>query len=269
MGGSFDGRTVGHPPRVRIARLRWVYADSELRSRSMERLVLVHGSVRNGDFAWAGQRELGQHAELVILNRPGFPPNEPEERIDFEDHGEWVAERLRPRDHLCGHSYGALVALFAARLTDGLQSLVVIEPPALGLALDDPEVAALTERQKALWASGPSDPRAFLSRFYALVGRQVELPDPLPPELEQGAKALMIQRGPWEAKPALATLAAEPYPKLVVSGGWSPVFEKVCDLIAERLAAQRQVVPGAGHNVQHAPGFNETLLNWLPFEART
>jgi hypothetical protein len=51
----------------------------------MERLVLVHGSVRNGDFAWAGQHELAEHVELNILNRPGFPPNPPEERIDFEE----------------------------------------------------------------------------------------------------------------------------------------------------------------------------------------
>jgi pimeloyl-ACP methyl ester carboxylesterase len=229
----------------------------------MERLVLVHGSVRNGDFAWAGQRELVAHVELVILNRPGFPPNPPEERIDFEDHGQWVADQLRPGDHLCGHSYGALVALFAAVLAGGLRSLTVSEPPAFGLARDDPEVAAFTDRQKAFWSNGPSDPRAFLSGFYALVGRQVEPPDPLPPELEQGAQALIVQRGPWEAEPPLPTLAARSYPKLVVSGGWSPVFEKVCDVIAERLVAQRKVLPGAGHNVHQVPGFNGALLSFL------
>jgi len=37
----------------------------------MERLVLVHGSVRNGDFAWAAQEELAASFELVVLNRPG------------------------------------------------------------------------------------------------------------------------------------------------------------------------------------------------------
>jgi pimeloyl-ACP methyl ester carboxylesterase len=229
----------------------------------MERLVLVHGSVRNGDFAWADQRELAERVELIVLNRPGFPPNPPEEHIDFEDHGQWVAELLRPGDHLCGHSYGALVALFAAGLADELGSLAIIEPPAFGLAGDDPEVAEFTDRQRAFWANGPSDPRAFLGGFYALVGRQVELPDPLPPELEQGAQALIVQRGPWEAEPPLLRLADRSYPKLVLSGGWSPVFEKVCDLIAERLVAKRKVLPGAGHNVQQVPGFNETLLSFL------
>jgi pimeloyl-ACP methyl ester carboxylesterase len=229
----------------------------------MERLVLVHGSVRNGDFAWAGQRELTTQFELLVLNRPGFPPNPPEERIDFEDHGRWVADRLQPGDHLCGHSYGAVIALFAAALANELRSLTVIEPPAFGLARDDPEVAVFIDRQKALWSDRPSDPRAFLSGFYALAERHVELPDPLPLELEQGAKALMAQRGPWEAQPPLSALAACSYPKLVVSGGWSRVFEKVCDVVEKRLAAERKVLPGAGHNVQAAPGFNEALLRFL------
>jgi pimeloyl-ACP methyl ester carboxylesterase len=112
----------------------------------VERLVLVHGSVRNGDFAWAGQSDLAAHFELVVLNRPGFPPNPPEERVDFEDHARWVAERLRPGDHLCGHSYGAVIALFAAALVRGLRSLTVIEPPAFGLDPDDPEVSHLSRR---------------------------------------------------------------------------------------------------------------------------
>jgi pimeloyl-ACP methyl ester carboxylesterase len=229
----------------------------------VERLVLVHGSVRNGGFAWAAQDELAADFELVVLNRPGFPPNPIEEHIDFEEHGHWVAKRLRPGDHLCGHSYGAVVSFFAAALALELRSLTVIEPPAFGLASDDPQVAAFTDRQKTYWAEGPSDPRAFLSGFYALAGRHVDLPDPLPPALEQGAQALIVQRGPWEAQPPLSTLAASPYPKLVVSGGWSPIFETVCDVVEERLGAERRVYHGAGHNVQKAPGFNEGLLSFL------
>jgi pimeloyl-ACP methyl ester carboxylesterase len=65
-----------------------------------------------------------------------------------------VAERLRPGDHLCGHSYGAVVSLFAAEVARDLRSLTVIEPPAFGLATDDPQVAAYAERQKEYWAAG-------------------------------------------------------------------------------------------------------------------
>jgi hypothetical protein len=65
------------------------------------RLVFVHGSVRNGDAAWAAQRALADRYELGVLNRPGYAPNSPEARIDFEEQASWVAERIRPGDHLC------------------------------------------------------------------------------------------------------------------------------------------------------------------------
>jgi hypothetical protein len=37
----------------------------------------------------------------------------------------------------------------------------------------------------------------------------------------------------------------------------------VCDVVQERLAAERKVLTGAGHNVQNAQGFNEGLLSFL------
>ena len=231
----------------------------------MPRIVFVHGSVGNGDSAWAGQVGLADRFDLVVLNRPGFPPNERVSRIDFEEHARWVTARLQPGDHLCGHSYGGVISLFAAAEHRDLKSLTVIEPPAFGLAQDEPLVASYTDRLREHWRSGPSEPRAFLVGFSSLVsGRQVDLPDPLPPELEQGAAALQVERGPWEANPPLAEIAAMLYPKLVVSGGWNPAFDAVCDVLERRLGAQRKVFPGAGHHVQAAPGFNEGLLEFLP-----
>jgi pimeloyl-ACP methyl ester carboxylesterase len=230
----------------------------------VERLVLVHGSVRNGDAAWSAQRSLRDRFELIVLNRPGYPPNPPVERIDFEEHAWWLAERLRPGDHLCGHSYGGIVSLYAAAAIEGLATLTVIEPPAFGLAADDPRVEPLLRELLRLWERGPREPRNFLGVFYRHVaGREIALPTPLPPDLEQGARALQVERGPWEAVPPLDTLAAARFPKLVVSGGWSPAFEAVCDVLEERLAARREVCPGAGHNVQNAPGFNEALVAHL------
>jgi hypothetical protein len=62
----------------------------------VQRVVFVHGSVVNGDATWAAQTALRDRYELVLLNRPGFPPGPPVERVDFEEHGAWVAERLAP-----------------------------------------------------------------------------------------------------------------------------------------------------------------------------
>jgi pimeloyl-ACP methyl ester carboxylesterase len=217
----------------------------------LPRVVLVHGSVRNGDATWAAQRPLAGELELVVLNRPGFPPGPAAERVDFEEHAAWVVERLRPGDHLCGHSYGGVVSLYAAAWAEELSSLTVVEPPAFAIAAGRPPVDELVERLRRLWSDGPREPRAFLAAFYGEVaGREVSLPDPLGPELEQGARVLMVERGPWEARPPLDELAAAPFPKLAVSGGWSAAFDAVCDVLEERLRARRAVLPGMGHNPQ-------------------
>jgi hypothetical protein len=131
------------------------------------------------------------------------------------------------------------------------------------LASDDPEVAAYAVRQKGFWAAGPQEPRAFLAGFSELAGRPVDLPDVLPADLLQGAQALIVQRGPWEAQPSLLNLRRSGFRALVVSGGWSHVFETVCDVVAEQLGAERCVYDGAGHNVQYAPGFNVALSAFL------
>lgn len=230
----------------------------------MERLVLVHGSVVGGEATWAPQQPLAARYELVVVNRPGFPPNPPPERVDFEEDARWLESQLEPGDHVCGHSYGAIVAVYAAAARGDLGSLTLAEPPAFRVASHDPAVRLFVQRMQRHWTSGPREPRAFLAGFYAAVaGREVELPDPVPPELEQGARALIVERGPWEAEPPLERLAAAPFPKLVVSGGWSPAFEAVCDALARGLEAERAVLPGAGHSVQAAPGFNERLAAFL------
>ena len=232
---------------------------------SMERVVFVHGSVGNGDAAWVEQLPLAEEFELVVLNRPGFPPGPLVDRVDFEEQAEWVVERMRPGDHLCGHSYGGVVSLYAAAEAPELRSLTVIEPPAFGIAADRPEAVDFITRLKRLWSEGPNEPRAFLVAFYAEVaGRAVELPDPLPPEQYQGAQILMIERGPWEAQPPLDELHCAPFPKLVVSGGWSAPFDAVCDVLEQRLDAERIVLPGMGHNPQLlGQPFNDALRDFL------
>jgi citrate synthase len=59
-------------------------------------------------------------------------------------------------------------------------------------------------------------------------------------------------------------LAAAPFPKLAVSGGHSPAFEAVCDVLEQRLGAERAVLPGMGHSVQRLGGpFNELLTEFV------
>ncbi len=115
-----------------------------------------------------------------------------------------------------------------------------------------------------MWAEGPrDDPEAFLRMFLEAVGSAYDPPSPLPPELEQGARLLMNERGPWEAEIPLAALAATEFPKLVVSGAHHPAFDAICDRLERELSAERVVLPGFGHTVQRHPDFNAALADFV------
>src|SRR5712691_3196258 len=215
------------------------------------RLLLVHGSVVNAELTWSAQKPLAERFEIVVPNRRGFPPGPEVERVDFEDEAVWLEQFVEPRTHLVGHSYGGVISLFAAaRYADRLRSLTVIEPPALGLARGNPAADAFVAGGIELWEHGPREPDAFLSGFVQAMESSSVPPDEYSPEFLQGARTLMVERYPWEAQPPLEELADAPFPKLVVSGAHSEAFDAVCDVLVERLHAQRAVLPGAGHSVQ-------------------
>src|SRR5438270_8104727 len=91
------------------------------------RVLLVHGSVVNGEATWGTQRPLAERFELVVPNRRGFPPGPDVERVDFEDEAEWLDRWLEPETHLVGHSYGGVISLVAAaRRAERLRSVTVV-----------------------------------------------------------------------------------------------------------------------------------------------
>jgi pimeloyl-ACP methyl ester carboxylesterase len=235
------------------------------RRGSGPRVVLVHGSVADGQGTWLLQRPLADRFELVVPDRPGYGHNPPVEREDFEVDAPLVAELLEDGAHLVGHSYGGVVSLLAAaKRPDAVRSLTVIEPPAFALAAGDPAADDLVARLVAHWRSGPRDPEEFLRGFLEIVGSSTELPSPLPPSLRRGAELLLVERGPWEADIPLAPVAAAPFPKLIVSGGHSRAFDAVCDVLEAQLGAERAVIAGAGHTVQRTgERFNKRLERFL------
>jgi pimeloyl-ACP methyl ester carboxylesterase len=228
------------------------------------RVVLTHGSVGNGPATWSALQPLAERFDLVVPNRGGYPPNPPLSRIDFDEQADELAPLLADGAHLVGHSYGGVISLLiAARHPESVRSLTVSEPPAFGVARGRPEVEKLVADLDAFFQAGPREPAAFLAGFLALVGSDTKLPDPLPPELEQGTRALMAERPPWEAEIPLHDLAAAPFPKLVVSGAHNPAFDAVCDVLEERLGAERAVLPGAGHSLPRGPGYAGRLEGFL------
>lgn len=225
--------------------------------------MFVHGSVTCAAATWNGQRQLAELFDVVFVERPGFPPNPPAERVDFEADAELIAGLLEDGDHLVGHSYGAVIALLvAARRPDAVRSLTILEPPATSVAPDDAAVAAFAAAGAELYSDPTDEPEAFLRRFLAAVGSSFVPPSPLPPDLEQGARALQVERGPWEAQIPLDALAAAPFPKLVVSGAHHPAFDGICDVLERELHAERAVLPGYGHSVHRHPEFNGMLTEF-------
>ena len=228
------------------------------------RLLFVHGSVVNGELTWSAQQPLAERFEVVAPNRRGFPPGPDVERVDFEDEAVWLEQFVEPGTHLVGHSYGGVVALLAAaRRPELLRSLTVIEPPAFGVARGNPAADEFSTRIEEHWANGPRDPEGFLRGFLALVGSSIP-PGDLNPELVQGARTLMVERSPAEAVIPFDALEPAAFPKLVVSGAHSAAFDAVCDVLEERLGAERAVLPGAGHSVQRlGEPFNELLASFV------
>lgn len=231
----------------------------------MERIVLVHGSVVGGRGTWGAQRPLAERFELVVLDRPGFPPNPPTDRVDFDSDATFVADLLEPGDHLVGHSYGGIVTMLAAASRpEAVRSLTVIEPPSTRVAAGVPAVDAFAKAGQELYAEAATgDPEAFLRRFLAAVGSGFEPPSPLPPDLEQGARNLGVERGPWEAEIPLAALGATAFPKLVVSGAHLEAYDVICDTLQRELRAERVVLPGYGHVAQRHPDFNTVLSDFV------
>jgi pimeloyl-ACP methyl ester carboxylesterase len=226
------------------------------------RVVFVHGSVGNADLAWVGQRALAERFDCVFLTRSGYPPRPPLERIDFEEQASEVAAELREGDHLVGHSYGGVVSLLAAAARPVVRSLTVSEPPAFGLVRGSAAVEEFLSKLVQFRAGNPT-PREYLEFFAPLVGSALEIPDTLPPPLEQGARAALAERPPQEAVVPLETLEATAFPKLVISGGHHPAFDAVCDVLQSRLGAERVVLPGFGHSIARHPDYNRMLAEFV------
>lgn len=214
-------------------------------------VLLVHGSIVGPVHTWRAQRELAARWTLLLAHRPGFGASPPLPRGDFEAEAPLIAALLGEGAHLVGHSYGAVIALHAAALRpDAVRSLTVTEPGALRIAAGDPEVEETIANGEQLYRHRSAlGPRDFVQLFRTGVGSAHATPEAMPEWLARGAEHVMRERPPWESDPPLGQLAAAPFPKLVVSGRHSRVFETVCDVLARRIGAERATASGRGHSI--------------------
>jgi pimeloyl-ACP methyl ester carboxylesterase len=214
-------------------------------------VLFIHGSVVGATRTWRQQLTLAERWTLTLPNRPGFGASPPLARGDFEAEARLFAELLGEGAHLVGHSYGAVIALYAAALRPhAVLSLTVSEPGCLRVAAGVPEVDAQIAGGELLYRRAPAlEPREFLLAFRGGVGSTHKTPPSLSGELLAGVRLLMRERPPWEADPPLEALSRARFKKLVISGGHSPVFEAVCDTLASRMRSERAVIGGRGHTI--------------------
>lgn len=252
MTGRRQGSENYDPPVKANARAPLSAEDLDVeRVGSGPRIVFVHGSVVGASRTWRHQLPLAERWSLQLPNRPGFASSAPLSRGDFEREAPMIAELLEDGAHLVGHSYGAVIALYAAALRpSAVRSLTVSEPGCLRVAAGDPMVDAQIVGGELLYERAATlSPLEFLQAFRGGVGSTHETPAQLTGELLNGVRLLMRERPPWEADPPLRALGEAAFPKLVISGGHSPVFEAVCDRVAEQTRASRGVISGRRHTI--------------------
>jgi pimeloyl-ACP methyl ester carboxylesterase len=228
-------------------------------------ILFVHGSVVGPDLTWRRQRPLSRNWSLILPSRPGFGASPPLPRNDFEAEAPLFAELLGDGAHLVGHSYGAVIALHVAALRpEAVRSLTISEPGTLQLA-GTPEGDEMMANGERLYAAADRiTPHQFVSMFRFGANSARETPNELPESLRRGAELAMRERPAWEGEVPLRALAVAGFPVLVVSGGHSPVFEAVCDRLAEALAAERATVEGKGHSIaETGDPYNALLERFL------
>ena len=239
--------------------------EAERWGDSGSRVVLVHGSLSSAAAAFGEQQVLADRYQLIAPYRRGYRPSPATDRIDPDRDAEEIVEFLGDGAHLVGTSMGGVVSMRVAALTpEKVWSLTVIEPPAMPNAAGWPEADKLIEGLRRHWErNGGADLETFAAGFLRTLNFDMQLPSPLPEPLAEAVANLKTER-PWETGVPLEKLAAAKFPKLVVTGGGTPGFEDVGDVLAEKLPAKRVLFDGTPHAVQKiGDRFNAELVDFL------
>ena len=237
------------------------------------RVVLVHGGAQGsetgGDRYFSAQSRLATRGWSVVApDRPGHgrspSPGRPD---DAEADGLWVAELLGEGAHLVGPSFGGSVALAAATARpEAVRSLTLIEPAMHALGVTNPRVREFLGSMMAVHAGSPSAAEV-AQRFMKVVSVPEEIAGSRGPEvlerMGEGIRRMKLPSPDW-LRVSLAALGARGIPTLVVTGGWSPAFEAVGDVVAALSGGERAVTPSKHHHPQLVgDAFNMRLANFM------
>lgn len=227
-------------------------------------VVFVPGSGRSGASAWPGQAAAVdlRRWPCRFLDLTGLA--EPDEQRDA------VLGALGDAAHVVAHSTGAVPALRAAERSPGVvRSLALLEPAAFSAARGGPAVEAHVAAMSAVFADA-ANPRVrdgqFAVRFLTALGAPgAAIADPGDPSLRSLGRRLRRSTPPWDVPLDRAVLSS--VPTIVVTGGWSVLYEEVADALAA-AGVRRRVLAGYGYRVQDHPDLNAVLQeHWRSVEA--
>lgn len=215
-------------------------------------VVFVHGAGREGVDAWPQQAAVAEPSWL-FLAREGAADDAARDAQRLLD---WL--RARGGGHVVAHSYGANAAVLAAQLEPAMvRSLALLEPACFDLARGNPAVEEHIAAMTPVFAVADDasvSVRDFSRRFAAGMG--MEPPDVPDEELRASVSRLRALRPPWGI--GLRTQQGLPARTLVVTGGWSRIYEETAEALAV-LGAQHVTLEGAGHRVQDDPRASPVL----------
>lgn len=238
-------------------------ADDAIQSATRrERLVFIHGSLGGAAEAFAEQAVLRDVYDLDVVVRRGYALEDAAiPAVDLGRDADDLIGMIAHGAHLVGTSTGGMVAmLVAGRRPDLVRSLTLIEPPAFAIAADQPEVRQAMDALKRHWTDHQNvSDREFLRGFFDALRMTRPVPDRVGPELSRAIALLKTDRL-WRLDAPIGAIADAGFPKLVVAGGWSAVYDAVCDRLSSLLRADLHRLPGFGHAVQKAgTAFNSVL----------
>jgi pimeloyl-ACP methyl ester carboxylesterase len=244
-------------------------------------VVLVHsGGMSGRQWRRLAERLSPSHRVLVpdLLGYGANPPWPDGAPFHFRDDVRAVVELLDSTDgpaHVVGHSYGGLIACFAA-LERPLRSLVVFDPPAFGVLREPDDDAGL--RELARVADNPlflDDERGGTREWLELfvdywtghgAWRAMEAPS-------QDAFARVGRKVFWEVRSLLLdrtsaeTYAALRFPALLMTSKATPIAaRRVVEILHGAIAGSTLIeLEGVGHMapVTHADLVNGHIAGFI------
>lgn len=246
-------------------------------------LVLVHGSWadhNNWQFILPG---LAESFRVLTYDRRGHSQSErvatQGSRQEDEDDLAALMEALEfAPAHVAGNSFGASIAVgLASRRQELFRSLIVHEPPLMGVVAEDPDLQPLmkdvqdkVESVLELLEAGdiPEGTRRFVEEVALGPGMWEQLPEQARNTFIGNASTFLDeQRDPQWADLHLTALSRFSVPALLTQGDQSPPwFESIISKLAESLGrAERRTYAGAGHvpHLTHPHDYVATVTRFI------